>query len=77
MAAFIAALCLGPVTIAPSRIQAVLMDALAGRPATAGYGLRERIIIMDVRLPRAVLGVLVILHDLNLAAMVADDLVVL
>lgn len=58
LGAFLAALCLGPVTIAPGRVASVLLDALAGRPAVAGYGLRERIIILDVRLPRALLGVL-------------------
>jgi iron complex transport system permease protein len=58
VAAFLGALAIGPFAIAPGRVLAVLWDAASGVPAGSGL-LRERIIIMDVRLPRAVLGALV------------------
>ncbi|MFG1391415.1 FecCD family ABC transporter permease [Xanthobacter agilis] len=58
VAAFLGALAIGPFAIAPGRVLAVLWDAASGAPAGSGL-LRERIIIMDVRLPRAVLGALV------------------
>ncbi|MDE1569211.1 FecCD family ABC transporter permease [Aquabacter sp. P-9] len=58
LAAFAAALCLGPVSIAPERLWAVLRDAMTGTAAPSGYGIRERVVVLDVRLPRAVLGAL-------------------
>ncbi|WP_127092224.1 FecCD family ABC transporter permease [Aquabacter cavernae] len=57
--AFFAALCLGPVSIPPARVWQVLVEALTGPVSGAGAGLRERVIVLDVRLPRAVLGALV------------------
>ncbi|MEP9379249.1 iron ABC transporter permease [Aquabacter sp. CN5-332] len=59
LAMFLAALCLGPVSIAPQRVFQVILDALAGVPSGNGYGVRERVVVLDVRLPRAVLGALV------------------
>lgn len=55
--AFLGALAIGPFAIPPDRVLAVLWDAASGTPAAAGL-LRERIVVMDVRLPRAVLGAL-------------------
>lgn len=55
--AFLGALAIGPFAIPPGRAITVLWDALTGAPA--GGLVRERIVIMDVRLPRAVLGALV------------------
>lgn len=57
--AFIGALAIGPFSIAPGRVVQVILDALAGTGATSGAGLREKVVVLDVRLPRAVLGVLV------------------
>ncbi|WP_454915709.1 FecCD family ABC transporter permease [Xanthobacter sediminis] len=54
--AFLGALAIGPFAIPPGRVLAVLWEALGGAPS--GSLLRERIVIMDVRLPRAVLGAL-------------------
>jgi len=58
LVAFIGALSLGPVSIAPDRIWRVMLEALAGQPPGTGLALRERVVILDVRLPRAVLGAL-------------------
>ncbi|MFG1478090.1 iron ABC transporter permease [Xanthobacter sp. V4C-4] len=56
--AFLGALAIGPFAIPPGRVAAVLWEAAAGVPAGSGGLLRERIVVMDVRLPRAVLGAL-------------------
>lgn len=56
--AFLASLAIGPVTIAPGRILDILAAALAGERAS-GAGLREAVIVLDVRLPRTLLGLLV------------------
>ncbi len=56
--AFIASLAIGPVTIAPGRILEILGAALRGERAT-GAALRETVIVLDVRLPRTLLGLLV------------------
>lgn len=55
--AAMAALCLGPVRIPPARVVQVLVEAL-GLPGEAA-ALRERVVVLDVRLPRMVLGALV------------------
>lgn len=57
LSAFVAALSIGPVVIAFPRVLEVLWHALA-RTDAAGPA-REAIIVLDVRLPRAVLGFLV------------------
>lgn len=57
--AFIGALAIGPFSIAPGRVLAVIVDALSGVSATSGAGLREKVVVLDVRLPRALLGILV------------------
>ncbi|MFG1346355.1 iron ABC transporter permease [Xanthobacter autotrophicus DSM 431] len=57
VAAFLGALAIGPFTIAPGRVLAILWDWATGAAAPAG-ALRERIVVLDVRLPRAVLGAL-------------------
>lgn len=56
--AFLASLSIGPVTIAPGRIIDILAAALAGERAS-GASLREAVIVLDVRLPRTLLGLLV------------------
>ncbi|MFG1427207.1 FecCD family ABC transporter permease [Roseixanthobacter glucoisosaccharinicivorans] len=57
--AFLAALALGPVTIPLGRVVQVLLDGIGGHREQAGAGLRDTVIVLDVRLPRAVLGALV------------------
>ncbi|WP_371344745.1 FecCD family ABC transporter permease [Ancylobacter sp. IITR112] len=56
--ACLASLAIGPVTIAPGRIIDILVAALAGERAS-GAALREAVIVLDVRLPRTLLGLLV------------------
>lgn len=59
IAAFLAALCLGPVRIPPARVVQVLAEVLGLAGDAAPSSLRDRVVVMDVRLPRAVLGALV------------------
>jgi len=54
--AVLGALAIGPFTIAPGRVLTILWEALTGAAHTAS--LRERIVVLDVRLPRAVVGAL-------------------
>lgn len=56
--AFLASLAIGPVNIAPARVLEILGAALKGDRA-GGAGLRETVIVLDVRLPRTLLGLLV------------------
>ncbi len=56
VAAFVGALAIGPFTIAPGRVFAVLWEWISG--AVPAGALRERIVVLDVRLPRAVVGAL-------------------
>jgi iron complex transport system permease protein len=55
VAAATASLALGPVSIAPARIAAILLGFLDGAAATT----RDAVVVLDVRLPRTVLGLLV------------------
>ncbi len=57
--AFICALWIGPFSIPPSRILAVMWEAWNGVETHTSAMLRERVVVMDVRFPRAVLGILV------------------
>ncbi|MCS0495968.1 iron chelate uptake ABC transporter family permease subunit [Ancylobacter sp. MQZ15Z-1] len=57
--AFLASLAVGPVTIAPGQVATILIDALAGKRASGGAALREAVIVLDIRLPRTLLGLLV------------------
>ncbi|MFG1399541.1 FecCD family ABC transporter permease [Roseixanthobacter pseudopolyaromaticivorans] len=56
---FLAALALGPVTLPFGRVAQVLFEGIVGYREQAGAGLRDTVIVLDVRLPRAVLGALV------------------
>lgn len=58
LVAFLASLAIGPVTIAPGRIVEILGAAFGGERAS-GAALRESVIVLDVRLPRTLLGLLV------------------
>jgi iron complex transport system permease protein len=53
------ALAIGPVSISPQRVIAILFDALSGVRPAEGDQLRQAIIVLDVRLPRMVLGLFV------------------
>ncbi|HQS46297.1 MAG TPA: iron ABC transporter permease [Xanthobacteraceae bacterium] len=57
--AFFAALALGPVTLPLGRVAQVLLEGIGGHREQVGTGLRDTVIVLDVRLPRAVLGALV------------------
>ncbi|GGF77758.1 hemin ABC transporter permease [Azorhizobium oxalatiphilum] len=56
--AFIGALAIGPVSIGPGRVLAILAQAFDAPMEEAGRALRERMVVLDIRLPRAVLGLL-------------------
>lgn len=56
--AFVGALAIGPVSIAPARVLAILGDAFAAPVEEVGRAARERMVVLDIRLPRAVLGAL-------------------
>ncbi len=57
--AFVASLAVGPVVIAPGKVLSILYDAMFhGRP-TAGIDMRDAVVVLDIRLPRAVLAAIV------------------
>lgn len=58
LVAVVASLAIGPVMIAPGRIVEILGEAIRGERAT-GAALRESVIILGIRLPRTLLGLLV------------------
>ena len=57
--AMMGSLAIGPVSIAPDRVLGILHDALSGTRPAGGNALRDAIIVLDIRLPRMILGVLV------------------
>jgi iron complex transport system permease protein len=57
--AMIGSLAVGPVAIAPGHVLGILYDALMGTRPAGGDALRDAIIVLDIRLPRMILGVLV------------------
>jgi iron complex transport system permease protein len=56
LTAAVASLAIGPVSISPMRVAAILLHLADGSAAEAG---RDAIIVLDVRLPRTILGLLV------------------
>jgi iron complex transport system permease protein len=54
--ALVGSLAIGPVLISPERVLAILYDALQGIRPAEGRGLRDAIVILDLRLPRTVLA---------------------
>ncbi len=58
-AAIIASLAIGPVTIAPERVFSILFDAVFTGRRGEGILLRDTIVVLDVRLPRMMLGLFV------------------
>ncbi|MCC6948989.1 MAG: iron ABC transporter permease [Bradyrhizobiaceae bacterium] len=59
VAALLASLAIGPVYIAPGRVVGTLIDALAGARPSEGTGMRDAVVVLDIRLPRTVLAMLV------------------
>lgn len=58
LAAALASLAIGPIRIAPDHVAAILWRALTGGAAGAEQ-MRESIVVLDIRLPRTLLGLLV------------------
>lgn len=58
-AAMIGSLAIGPVSISPQRVIAILWHALTGAHAGDIQAIRETIVVLDIRLPRMALGALV------------------
>ena len=58
VAAFLASLAIGPVSIPLNHVVQILGDAIRGDHAS-GIALRESVIVLDIRLPRTVLGLIV------------------
>lgn len=59
VAAMIGALALGPVSIAPGHVLAILYDWMTGARPVGESATREAIIVLDIRLPRMILGAMV------------------
>jgi iron complex transport system permease protein len=57
--AVLASLAIGPVMIAPGRVIGILNDAIAGVLPGDTQAVREAIVVLDLRLPRTILGLLV------------------
>lgn len=57
--AAVASLAIGPVFIAPAKVVGILWDAASGIRPQAGIDLRDAIVVLDIRLPRTLLAMLV------------------
>jgi iron complex transport system permease protein len=57
--AFVASLAIGPVVIAPGKVSSILWNGLFGQRGASGIELRDAIVVLDIRLPRTVLAVIV------------------
>lgn len=57
--ACLASLAIGPVRVPPRQVVTILLDALVGQRSASGAALRETVIVLDIRLPRTLLGLLV------------------
>lgn len=57
--AVVASLAIGPVIIAPGKVIGILFDALGGARANTGIDMRDSVVVLDIRLPRTVLAVIV------------------
>lgn len=51
--------CVGAVAISPGQVAAILLDRLTGLDMAIGFGRREETVLMAIRLPRLVLGLIV------------------
>lgn len=59
MAAALASLAIGPVTIPVEHVLAILWRAVGGSVTGMEIGLRETVVVLDIRLPRTLLGLMV------------------
>ncbi|MBS7532631.1 iron chelate uptake ABC transporter family permease subunit [Ancylobacter sonchi] len=59
LAAALASLAIGPVTIPVEHVLAILWRAMGGSVAGPEIGLRESVVVLDIRLPRTLLGLMV------------------
>jgi heme transport system permease protein len=57
--AMIASLAIGPVSIAPGHVLSILFDWISGTKPANIQAIRESVIVLDIRLPRMILGVFV------------------
>jgi len=57
--AILGSLAIGPVVISPADVLRILVDGAAGARPTTGTAMRDAIVVLDIRLPRTVLAVLV------------------
>jgi iron complex transport system permease protein len=57
--AIFASLAIGPVVIAPAEVIRILVEGATGTRPSAGIAMRDAIVVLDIRLPRTVLAVLV------------------
>jgi iron complex transport system permease protein len=58
-AGFIASLAIGPVVIAPEKVVSILWNGSFGTRGSSAVDLRDAVVVLDIRLPRAVLAVIV------------------
>lgn len=57
--AFLASLASGPVVISPIDVVRILVEGVGGARPSSGTAMRDAIVVLDIRLPRTVLAVLV------------------
>jgi iron complex transport system permease protein len=57
--AILGSLAIGPVVISPADVLRILVDGATGTRPTTGTAMRDAIVVLDIRLPRTVLAVLV------------------
>jgi iron complex transport system permease protein len=57
--AVLASLAIGPVVISPSDVIRILTEGASGARPSAGTAMRDAIVVLDIRLPRTVLALLV------------------
>ncbi|MBS7542859.1 FecCD family ABC transporter permease [Ancylobacter oerskovii] len=58
-AAALASLAIGPVTIPVEHVLAILWRAMGGSVVAPEIGLRESVVVLDIRLPRTLMGLMV------------------
>lgn len=59
LAAALASLAIGPVVIAPVDVIRTLVDGLWGARAASGSAMRDAVVVLDIRLPRTLLAIIV------------------
>lgn len=59
ISAFLASLAIGPVVITPEKVVSILWNGLFGVRGSSSIDVRDAIVVLDIRLPRTVLAVIV------------------